>query len=244
MTPVFISEVSSLVVSAAGNLSLGGFFLSSIVGSSYSLPANYGMIIFTLEFLNVHSTAVAYGVAKSGYYNIQTKIEFLRKNPKLALVGFYFIGAAALGITLKSWVLPAYFAIGIIAKFFGRRATHDDRSIVFAFLLLMFSFVLGMRLWPGIIFFGFILVVGVFYINKPNLPQPQLFRAKLDLLAYAMPLIIFTPFYILSWIGAADIKGELFWAAIYFPSLAVNDATVFIRTRLKSIPARDMSQFP
>lgn len=231
MNQTIIGPAFALAVSTVGNLSLGGFFLSAVFNPSrYSLPADYGMIIFVLEFLNVHASAMAYGAAKSQLI-IETQFEFIKKNPKLTLVGFYLLAALSLGIAIKSWVLPAYFAVGLVSKFFGRRATQDDRSIVYLILLLLFSFVLGMRLWPGVLFFLFILGVGIFYTGKPGIPQPQLFRTKLDLITYAMPLIIFLPFQSLSWLSGISIPGENFWAILYFPSLAANDVAVFIQSR-------------
>lgn len=170
-----------------------------------------------LNFSNVHSSAAAHGVAKNG------------------------------------WVLPAYFAVGLIAKFFGRRATHDDRSIVYLILLLLFSFVLGMRLLPAILFFLFIWVMGLVFVAFPSAPlwrkwvvrrtdslksnpaltdpKRQLFRDRLDFFRYSMPLITFIPFQFLSLVSGVGINGEIFWAILYYPSLAVNDIVVFVRSR-------------
>ena len=256
MNYAFAGQILALTVSVIGNLSLAGLFLSSAFDPSrFSLPKDFGMIIFVFEFLNVHSTAMAHGMGKTAYsflnfrpseaalravkgnsgYVVKVKTSpgfgFLKKNPKLAVIGFYLLGAIGMGIGFKSWILPAYFAVGIIAKFFGRKATHDDRGIVYLILLLLFSFVLGMRIWIGVIFFLFILGAGIFAVGRPNLPQPQLFQAKLDLLTYAMPLIIFVPLYFLSSINGPGIGGEIMWALLYFPWLAVNDVAIFVKSR-------------
>lgn len=260
MNSAFSGEALSLVISVAGNFSIAGFFLSPASGSiRHGLPADYGMIIFVLEFLNVHSTAVAWSVQKSGY-QIGTSIEFLRKNPKLLLVGFYLLGAITAGFALKSWILPAYFTVGLMAKFFGNRKAHDDLSVAYLILLLMFSFMLGMRIWPGILFFLFIWSMGLIFVAYPSFPlwrgwvakrmealksrpglsdpKRQLFRDKLDFLRYSMPLIIFMPFYLASWASNSPLPGENFWALLYFPSLAVNDFAVFLRSKFwqESLP--------
>lgn len=255
MNSVFLGEALPLVISVVGNLSIAGFFLSPAFGFAIrQLPRDYGMIIFVLEFLNVHSTAVAWSVQKSGY-QIKTSIEFLRKNPKLLLVGFYLLGAITAGFALKSWIVPAYFTVGLIAKFFGNRTAHDERSVAYLILLLIFSFVLGMRIWPAILFFLFIWSMGLVFVAYPSFPlwrgwvvkrmealkfkpessdpKRQLFRDRLDFFRYSMPLIIFTPFYLASWASNSPLPGENFWALFYFPSLAVNDVAVFLRSKFR-----------
>lgn len=248
-----------LSVSVIGNLSIAGFFLSPLSGiMPRGFPADFGMIIFVLEFLNVHSSIVAHSVTKTGYH-IQTTSGFLKQNPKLFLIGFYFLGALTLGMAMQSWVLPAYFAVGLISKFYGRRsAPVDDRVIIHLVFLLLFSFMLGMRLWVGILFFLFIWVMGLVYVAFPSFPlwrkyverrmeslkksnpsavnpERQLFRDKLDFFQFSTPLIIFVPLYLLSWSGSAPLVGENFWPIIYFPSLAINDIAVFVRARFYPI---------
>lgn len=253
MASIFSGEMLALTTSVIGNLSIAGFFLSPSYWSLRSLPADYGMIIFVLEFLNVHSTAAAWSVRTSGA-QVTTSIEFLRNNPKLFLVGFYLLGAVMAGFVLKSFVLPAYFAVGLISKFYGGRSTHNDLSVAYLILLLLFSFTLGMRIWPVILFFLFIWGMGLIFVAYPSFPlwrnwvakrmealktsnprmaapERQLFRDKLDFLRYSMPLIIFTPFYLASWAVNSPLPGETFWALIYFPSLAVNDIALFVRSR-------------
>lgn len=229
MNPLFASGLLPLVVSVAGNLSIAGFFLSSSSSAWAGLPADYGMIIFMMEFLNVHASAMAYGAATS---KLQASHEFIRKNPKPFLIGFYILGALALGIGLKNWVLPAYFTVGIIAKFFGRRATHDDRSIVYPILILMSSFGLGMMLLPVILLFGAILVLGFWAVSFADMskwPSNQLFRDRFDFAGYAAPFAIFLIMILWFSAGGFWITGQHLWAILYFPSLAVNDTAIFLK---------------
>ena len=144
------------------------------------------------------------------------------------------------GIGLKSWVIPLYFAVGIIAKFYGRRAVPDDRSVVHLFLLLIFSLMLGIPSFVGSLIFISILVAGAIYTGRPNLPQPQLFRDRFEVLAYAMPLIIFIPVFSLSlfagsfsFLSGFSFGEGIMWGILYFPSLAANDIVFFIRSRLR-----------
>lgn len=239
---MFITEIISLVVSVAGNFSVGGFFYSSLFDSfSYSLPKDYGMIIFVLEFLNVHASAMAYG-SHAGTLQVESPSEtvkrFLKKYPKQTLSAFYLLCAITLGFALKSWVLPAYFAVGLITKFFGRFATQDNRGIAYLILMLLFSFVLGMRLWVGVAFFLFIFVMGLFYTGRLSLSQQQsqLFRDKLDAALYIMPAIIFLPLQALLTAKGISVDGQFIWPILYFPTLAINDAALFIRSRLRPVP--------
>lgn len=234
----FAGNALGLVVSVIGNLSIAGFFLSpALFASSVALPADYGMIIFAFEFLNFHASAIALGVAERGF-SLETSVAFLKKNPKLALVAFYLLAAASMGIALRSWILPGYFALGVIAKFFGQRAGGDDvRRIVLWFLLLLFAFGLGMLLAPLILFCGFILAVGVygaFFTDRSNLPQPQLFRDRLELAGYAAPLVLFIPVAVWSLAGGGWIAGERLWAVLYFPSLAISDTARFLQAQFVS----------
>ena len=241
----FVGEGLFLTISVIGNLSIAWFFASpSARIFAGPLPADYGMLIFVMEFLNVHSTAMAFG-AQTGTLQVQTQMDFIKKNPKMVLVGFYGLTAFMLGYFLKNWILPAYFGIGLISKFFGRKATHDARGIAHMILLLLFSFVLGMRLWPGVAFFMFIWTVGFIFLAAPSFPlwrgwvakrnlaikadprlsdpDRQLFRDKLDFLRYSMPLLLFVPFYSLSLLNSEAPPGEIFCAVLYFPSLAAGD---------------------
>lgn len=247
-------DLIGLTISVVGNLSISWLFLSPGFTPVSSLPPkDFGMLIFVLEFLNVHSTAVAWGVETSKA-QVTTSIEFIRKNPKLFLMAFYLLGAIIAGFALKSWVIPAYFAVGLISKFYGGRTSRDNLSIAYLILLLLFSLVLGMRIWPGILLFMFIWSMGLIFVAYPSFPlwrnwvakrmdslrtsnpkatdpNRQLFRDKLDFLRYSMPLIIFIPFYAASWAQNSPLPGESFWALIYFPSLAANDIAAFVRSR-------------
>ncbi|MDA2934459.1 hypothetical protein MYX82_08955 [Acidobacteria bacterium AH-259-D05] len=142
----------NLSISLSGNLLLAGVFLSALVYPSEdtSFVLNAGLLIFLIEFLSIHSSAMAWGVKKGKVQTSGIAQEFFKKHVKETLIVLYSLFAITFAVAFKNVFYPLYFFVSLIGKFFGDKAAPSEQKtwvevglfIVSMYIVLPFSGIL------------------------------------------------------------------------------------------------------
>lgn len=83
-----VAEISTLIISLAGTVFLGGLFLTALLNPTANAAFIFkaGMLVYLMEFLSIHSSAMATGFAPRGKDKERSKL-------KLAYSTLFFCGA-------------------------------------------------------------------------------------------------------------------------------------------------------
>lgn len=215
-------ELGSLVIAVAGNLSMAALYFYAF--KSPGLYADFifktGMLIYLVEFLSIHSSGMAMGFRRktTGAGRVEQKVishfsvkaggggsNILRENPRATLFGMYLILVGGISLGLKNWFIPLQFAVSLVSKFYGGKASSDPFKLGLMVILFIASTFAVVILAPLI---GFLF------------PLPQ------EVLSHKLPgssgLFIDTP------------QTLLAWGILYFASLATMEFALFWRRVIKS----------
>lgn len=217
------SPVLSLIISVGGNLSLAFLFARALLFPLEHLEfvLNTGMLLFLIEFLSIHSSGMAMGIANqekepkerdpriifsSSVKGFGTQ-GFRTPGPrqtKIILIAVYAAFTVAFGFALKNAVLPLVFFVGLIAKFFGQRLSgvsgdeHPGRVERFGISVVL------------LIFLAFFVT-----IFSPFLAMLFPFPSEVR------------PSGSGSWVDFP--QSPIVWGALYYFSLAVIDAAFYLK---------------
>lgn len=214
------SPVLSLIISVGGNLSLAFLFARALLFPLEHLEfvLNTGMLLFLIEFLGIHSSGMAMGIANQEKepkerdpriifsssvkgFGAQGSRALGPSQTKIVLIAVYAIFTVAFGLVLKNAVLPLVFFVGLIAKFFGQRlsgAEHPGRVERFGISVVL------------LIFLAFFVT-----IFSPFLAMLFPFPSEVR------------PSGSGSWVDFP--QSPIVWGALYYFSLAVIDAAFYLK---------------
>lgn len=128
-----VKDILSLVVSVAANLSLAAVFGRALLSPEAHVDFIFrtGMLVFLIEFLSVHSGFLFIGLTGEGGAK--------SLGIKISLLAVYAIFAFGFGILSKNIYVPVIFLLGLTAKFFAQKATHDPILPILSIPLLILS---------------------------------------------------------------------------------------------------------
>lgn len=152
----FFSHALSLVISVGGNLSLSWFFLAALLSplEHADFIKNTSILIFLIEFLSIHSSGFAMGMAnqekkpeeRDPRIRMYTNVkgigvgEMSPLKTKLLLLVVYGVLVLGFSLAVRNWILPLIFFAGFIAKFFGQRASNSSGPERFAISTILLIF--------------------------------------------------------------------------------------------------------
>lgn len=118
-------------MSVAANLSLAAVFGRALLSPEDQVDFIFrtGVLVFLIEFLSVHSGFLLIGLTGDAK-SLAIKI------PLLAVYAIFVFGFGAVS---KNMYLPLIFFLGLIAKFFAQKATHNPILPILSVPLLILS---------------------------------------------------------------------------------------------------------
>lgn len=158
MYNLFFSNIISIVISVAGNLSLAWIFLRALIYpfEHAEFIFNTGLLFFLVEFLSVHSSGMFINMPHgrddataekwlSGWSDPRIGKWLGVRGTKIFILSIYTLLVGIFAAVFKNWFIPGYFFISLTSKIFGRRAI-PHKWIIFAqiFIFLGSLVLIGM----------------------------------------------------------------------------------------------------
>lgn len=154
----FFSHALSLVISVGGNLSLSWLFLRSLFFpyEHVEFIENTSVLIFIIEFMSICAGGFAMGLANQEKPPAERDPRIIMHTSvdgggamgplktKFLLLFVFSLTVFGVGLATGNLILPVIFFVGLIAKFFGQRASggQGPERIAISIILLIFLLVL------------------------------------------------------------------------------------------------------
>lgn len=196
-----IKDIIPLTMAVGGNMILAGIFFQALIFPRTSIDFIFraSILIFIVEFLSIHSSGMAARTSESQLHVLGKKINISKNIEKVFLIIFYIFFVVAISITFKNWIVPSFFFVSLVTKFFGNKSR---------------AMLTSSMLYNLIIFF-----ISIFLIIILSVPLQMMFPIPSEVLMMkdsgTSGLFVDAP------------QTVLFWGVIYFVSLAIMEIALY-----------------
>jgi hypothetical protein len=196
-----IKKNAPLIMAVGGNLVLAGIFFQALIfpHSSIDFIFRASLLIFIVEFFSIHSSGMAAKITTNTIRVAGMKMKVSKNEEKIIIMGIYILLVILISITFQNWIVPFFFIISMVTKFFG----HKSRAVLASSML--YNFV--------IFLISILLIILLTEPLKLMFPFPPEVLLKKD--PGTSGLFIDAP------------QTVLFWGVIYFTSLAIMEIALY-----------------
>jgi len=141
----------SLLISCTSNLLLVFWFALALLNPTEHayFIFNTGLILFSIEFLSIHSGGMLAGTPKEH----SLKKSWFHIPIKLFLVSLYSIFVLAFAFAFKNYWVPLFFIFSLVGKVFGNKAKESPTNVALSIVLFIgsvFLIVMTASLWESL----------------------------------------------------------------------------------------------